>query len=117
LHRNSIIHRELKAGNILVNHEGDAVISEFRFSNSLTDYRSKMKPVEQSTIVGSICWMAPEIFENRKYTNKVDVYSFGILIIEMCTGIAPYEDLDLPGLEIIKKIMKETIKVEEILVG
>jgi len=37
LHRNSIIHRELNGGNILVNHEGDAVISEFRFSNSLTD--------------------------------------------------------------------------------
>jgi len=117
LHRNSIIHRELKSGNLLINKDGDCVISEFRFSNSLTDYRSKMKPVEQSTIVGSICWMAPEIFENRKYTNKVDVYSFGIMIIELCTGEAPYEKLDRPGLEIIKLILKDNINIDEWLAG
>jgi serine/threonine protein kinase len=46
------------------------------------------------TVCGTPCWVAPEIFRNEPYDEKVDVYSFGILMWEVLAAKKPYADSD-----------------------
>jgi serine/threonine-protein kinase OSR1/STK39 len=78
----------LKADNILVNENGQLVIGNFALTTSL---KTKTKIID---FVGSPCWMAPEKIEQKDgYDFKSDVWSLGIIAIEIVSGQVPYEDL------------------------
>jgi len=88
LHKNNIIHRDIKAGNILLNHLGQCKLADFGVSAQLAQTISR-----RNTVIGSPYWMAPEVLKQNNYDQKADIWSMGISIIEMSEGKPPLSDL------------------------
>ncbi|KAJ3327911.1 hypothetical protein HDU76_010905, partial [Blyttiomyces sp. JEL0837] len=89
LHSKNIIHRDIKGGNILVNADGIAKISDFGTSKK-NEYQMAYQRVTRMSMQGSIPWMAPEVARGKGYGAKVDIWSLGCLVLEMLTGFPPW---------------------------
>lgn len=91
-HDNDILHRDLKANNVLINKEGVCKLSDFGFSGELTEGGEKKKV--RHTFVGSTHWMAPEVMvqAGMGYNQSADIWSFGITALELANGKTPTED-------------------------
>jgi len=87
IHSGHKMHRDIKSDNILVNEEGVVKIADFGFAAQLTAKKQKRK-----TVVGTPYWMAPELIQGLDYDAKVDIWSLGVLAIEMAEGEPPYMD-------------------------
>jgi len=82
-----IIHGDLKPANLLIDTNGQIKITDFGFSQFKKDH-----PIENATTRGTLIWMAPEKMLRRPFTEKVDVFSFGIILWEMVTKHKPYQN-------------------------
>ena len=90
LHTKHIIHRDIKSDNILLNNKGEIKLGDFGYAAQLTRERRK-----RNSKVGTVCWMAPEIIKAvEMYTEKVDIWSLGIMMLEFVYGEPPY--LNMP---------------------
>lgn len=94
LHRNSIVHRDLKIENIMIDKSGRNIkIIDFGLSNLFCPER------QLTTYCGSLYFAAPELLKANPYSGpEVDVWSLGVVIYVMATGSVPFDDKSMPGL-------------------
>ncbi|CAI2171338.1 1169_t:CDS:2, partial [Funneliformis geosporum] len=87
IHKQGIIHRDFHSGNILIENESDIVISDLGISKLSTDLSD-----DENNYYGIMPYIAPEIFQEKKYTKASDIYSFSIIMWELMNGKRPFED-------------------------
>ncbi len=85
IHQHRRIHRDIKSDNILMNMRGEVKLADFGYAAQLSK-----KKKQRNTIVGTPYWMAPELIRGQNYETKVDIWSTGIMALEMAQGEPPY---------------------------
>uniref|UniRef100_A0A674D060 non-specific serine/threonine protein kinase n=1 Tax=Salmo trutta TaxID=8032 RepID=A0A674D060_SALTR len=104
LHDNKVIHRDLKAGNILLSLNGDVKLADFGVSAKNTKTLQR-----RDSFIGTPYWMAPEVvmcetFKDRPYDYKADIWSLGVTLIEMAQIEPPNHEMN--PMRVLLKIAK-----------
>ncbi|KAF4977539.1 hypothetical protein FDECE_18344 [Fusarium decemcellulare] len=85
LHTSGFIHRDIKSDNVLLSRNGVVKLCDLGLCERISNNHDKL-----SEMAGTPHWMAPEIFESQGYGREVDIWSFGITVVEMIDGEPPH---------------------------
>jgi serine/threonine protein kinase len=81
------MHRDIKPDNVLVNSQGFIKLTDFGITKQLDE---TMNDAWQGTFCGTLFYLSPERMENERYSFEGDIWSIGIMLIEVLTGSYPY---------------------------
>ena len=103
-HENSVLHRDVKPSNIMINHEGQAFLTDFGLAK---DLRETPTLTRTGAVVGTPAYMPPEQASGQKPTldPTSDVYSLGAVLYHMITGQPPF--VGRTGLETVLMVMEQ----------
>ena len=93
-HRNGVVHRDVKADNILMDEDGNAYLGDFGIAKEVGTEGGEGR----GSIVGTPAYLAPEQIKGEEAGPKSDVYAFGIMLYEMLSGRRPFAELTLATL-------------------
>ena len=99
LHKNGVMHRDIKPDNIIISKNGLVKLTDFGYS---TQINSKLEPQ-----IGTCWYMAPELIKSTRYDQSIDIWGLGISLIEMIDGVCPYANEDSP--EVLEMIIKNGV--------
>lgn len=85
-HSNGIVHRDIKTENIMVNTKNQIKVMDF----GLAKLKGSIKLTKTSSTVGTLAYMAPEQIQGGKVDARSDIFSFGVVLFEMLTGLLPF---------------------------
>jgi len=94
MHQNGVIHRDIKASNILFEENdimGKVLLGDFGLARFLSEYNQESSNM-YTIMGGSPRYMAPELAEGKEPSPASDIYSFGVVLFRMMTGKAPFEE-------------------------
>lgn len=97
LHAEGLIHRDIKSDSILLAADGSVKLSDFGFCAQVSDQVPKRR-----SLVGTPYWLSPEIISRQDYGPEVDIWSMGIMIMEMVDGEPPF--YNEPPIQAMKRI-------------
>lgn len=108
-----VLHRDMKPSNILINKHGEAKLSDFGISKMVKkknsyDYNS------HSSEKGTYIWMSPEVLSRNHYNCSTDIYSFGLIMYYIWTGILPFSQLKLNTVQLMFKKNQGNLILENI---
>jgi len=94
LHREHVVHKDLKGGNILTDLDGHVKLADFGAARHIEGLPVQTTSGSElcNSIKGSLYWMAPEMIKEEGYGRKIDIWSLGCTIIEMATAKHPWPD-------------------------
>lgn len=93
-HRNGVVHRDVNPGNILLDEDGNAYLSDFGIAKE----EGADDGTPDGAIVGTMAYLAPEQIRGAEADRQSDVYALGITLYEMLSGLRPFADLTLATL-------------------
>lgn len=122
MHENGVIHKDVKANNVMLSNAGRAFLIDFGISDRIARQASfpeeakerargrdvsAVAEADPSVAGGTLCWMAPEVLApgEAQISLKNDVWSFGILALEVAFGEPPY--IKLNAREVTKKVLED----------
>lgn len=96
-----IVHRDLKCDNIFINsHKGNIMIGDLGYASILSNH-------SKGSVLGTPEYMAPEVLEEH-YTISIDIYSFGMCVLEISTHLSPYYECNGNPYQIYHKVGLES---------
>jgi len=100
IHEQGFVRNDLKPSNIMLTAAGKVCMLDFGISKSaeIGPQHSSRLDTQTGMIVGTPLFMAPEQFERHKVDARSDIYSLGMVLYQMLTGVYPFEYADLPGI-------------------
>jgi predicted Ser/Thr protein kinase/predicted Zn-dependent protease len=87
-HKNGVIHRDVKPGNVMVLGDGSVKIMDFGIARLLREGAARL--TQGSDLVGTVSYMAPEQFTNTEVDALCDIWAFGVMLYELLTGVHPF---------------------------
>lgn len=95
IHRHKMLHRDIKGANILLTSNGLTKLGDFGFSHQ---YEDTVSGGVASTFCGTPYYLAPELWNNQRYSKKADVWSLGVLLYEIMALKRPFTANNMKGL-------------------
>jgi formylglycine-generating enzyme required for sulfatase activity/dienelactone hydrolase len=103
-HQSGIVHRDLKPSNIMVNEHGRVKVLDFGLAKLIAPQSGEGDPTrtaatetQDGTILGTVAYMAPEQAEGKRVDQRADIFSFGVVLYEMVTGVQPFRRDSVSG--------------------